>query len=301
MQTAGTDFGAAADRIPRRIRPFDFGFVAHSSRRAQLPQQTKSARLTAMAKPSILAELPKYTREAVRFYWQTRSQQLEKQRKAGGSDQGLRSAVTGGAQMNGFIELLTKLVVEAGLDRSHIYYQNSLELPGYFRPNKKWDFIVVGNGQLVAALEAKSQVGPSFGNNFKRRTEETICSALDLWAAFRKQGTAVRPWVGYLLFVEDRVAEDDVGTKSPFLQHCESLCRRLFLERYYDNVAFVVSDATVARDGGCREPASDFTFRALANSLFGHAVTTSRCVEQLSALAHSGRALGPSETVCPSS
>jgi hypothetical protein len=59
-----------------------------------------------MLKPRILDALPKYTREAVRFYWQTRSQQLEKQRKAGGSDQGLRSAVTGGAQMDGFIELL---------------------------------------------------------------------------------------------------------------------------------------------------------------------------------------------------
>jgi hypothetical protein len=53
-----------------------------------LPQQTESAALAAMAKLSILAELPRYTREAVRFYWQTRSQQLEKQRNAGGSDQG---------------------------------------------------------------------------------------------------------------------------------------------------------------------------------------------------------------------
>ena len=74
-----------------------------------------------MAKRTILTELPKYTREAVRFYWQTRFQQLEKQRKAGGSDQGSRSAVTGGAQMNGFIELLTKLVIEAGIEASHIY------------------------------------------------------------------------------------------------------------------------------------------------------------------------------------
>src|SRR5438046_10703158 len=86
-----------------------------------------------MPDPSILADLPKYTREAVRFYWQTRSRQSEKQRAAGGSDQGSRSAVTGGAQMNGFIELLTKLVVEAGIDRSHIHYKDSLELPGYFR------------------------------------------------------------------------------------------------------------------------------------------------------------------------
>ena len=72
--------------------------------------------------------------------------------------------------MDGFIELLTQLVIEAGIDRAHIYYDQALELPGYFRPNKKWDFIVVANSQLVAALEAKSQVGPSFGNNFNNRT-----------------------------------------------------------------------------------------------------------------------------------
>ena len=127
-----------------------------------------------MEKSNILADLPKYRREAVCVYWQTRSRQLQKQREAGGSDQGLRSAVTGGAQMDGFIELLTKLVIEAGIDRSHIFHKESLELPGYFRPNKKWDFLVVVKGQLVVALEAKSQVGPSFGNNFNNRTEEAM-------------------------------------------------------------------------------------------------------------------------------
>ena len=112
-----------------------------------------------MATPSILAELPRHTRKAVQFYWQTRSSQLQKQRDAGGSDQGLRSAVTGGAQMDGFITLLTKLAIEAGIDRANIFQQHSLELPGYFRPNKKWDFIIVVNGQLVAALKTKTHCG----------------------------------------------------------------------------------------------------------------------------------------------
>jgi len=96
-----------------------------------------------MPPPTILAQLPKHRREAVRFYWQTRASQSQKQRAAGVSDQGLRSAVTGGAQMDGFIELLTRLAIEAGIDRSHIYYQDSLELPGYFRPSKRWDFLIV--------------------------------------------------------------------------------------------------------------------------------------------------------------
>src|ERR1035437_8132836 len=137
--------------------------------------------------PSTLAELRKYVPDAVKFYWRTRSNQLQKQREAGGSDQGLRSAVTGGAQMDGFIELLTQLVIEAGIDRSHVFYNESLELPGYFRPTKRWDFLVVVKGQLVAALEAKSQVGPSFGNNFNNHTEEAMRRALDLWTAFREK------------------------------------------------------------------------------------------------------------------
>jgi hypothetical protein len=100
--------------------------------------------------------------------------------------QGPRFAVTGGAQMDAFIEPLTKLVIDAGIDRSHVFYNESLELPGYFRPTKKWDFLVVVKGQLVAALKAKSQVGPSFGNNFNNRTEEAMGSALDLWTASAK-------------------------------------------------------------------------------------------------------------------
>ena len=51
-----------------------------------LKRKCDSARLTrAMAKrPSILAELRKHVPDAVKFYWQTRSDQLQKQQKAGG-------------------------------------------------------------------------------------------------------------------------------------------------------------------------------------------------------------------------
>jgi hypothetical protein len=44
-----------------------------------------------------------YTAKAVAHYWQTRTAQRKKQEAGGKADQGLRSAVTGGAQMDGFI------------------------------------------------------------------------------------------------------------------------------------------------------------------------------------------------------
>jgi len=37
------------------------------------------------------------------------------------ADHGLRSAVTGGKQMDGFINLFTELVVQAGLPREFIF------------------------------------------------------------------------------------------------------------------------------------------------------------------------------------
>lgn len=82
--------------------------------------------------------------------------------------------------MNGFIALLTRLIAGFGVDPKAVHHTARLELPGYFRPTKKWDLLVVWHDQLLAALEFKSHAGPSFGNNFNNRTEEAMGSALDL-------------------------------------------------------------------------------------------------------------------------
>ena len=250
-----------------------------------------------MAEPStILSDLPRYLRDAVRFYWETRTKQLERQAGSGARDQGFRSAVTGGAQMDGFIELLTKLVIDAGIDRSHIYYRNSLELPGYFRPTKQWDFLVVVKGQLVAALEAKSQVSPSFGNNFNNRTEEAMGSALDLWTAFREKafGSEVRPWLGYMFLLDDCPrSQAPVGVKEPhfkvfeefrnssYAKRYELFCRRLVLERHYDSAAFLLSGSHAGLNGEYVEPASDLSFEKFARSLVAQAAAFSGRIKEL--------------------
>jgi hypothetical protein len=245
---------------------------------------------------TILSELPRHVRDAVRFYWETRTRQLEKQADSGAKDHGLRSAVTGGAQMDGFIELLTKLVIEAGIDRSHVYYRESLELPGYFRPTKKWDFLVVVKGQLIAALEAKSQVGPSFGNNFNNRTEEAMGSALDLWTAFREKafGSEVRPWLGYMFLLDDcPKSRASVVVKEPhfkvfeefrnssYAKRYEIFCRRLVLERHYDSAAFLLSGSRAGLDGEYAEPASDLIFEKFAKSLVAQVAAFSGRIKEL--------------------
>ncbi|MBW2136732.1 MAG: restriction endonuclease, partial [Deltaproteobacteria bacterium] len=117
----------------------------------------------------MINDIANHISDAVSHYWQTRKAQREKQKKR-----------------DGFIRLFTEIIVGAGMDEGYVYRKKRLELPGFFRPTKEWDLVVVKKGHLVAAIEAKSQVGPSFGNNFNNRTEEAMGSALDLWTAFRE-------------------------------------------------------------------------------------------------------------------
>ena len=145
-------------------------------------------------------------REAVKAFWGNREAARQKQIDTGKSDQGERAGVTSGKNMDGFIALALDLVHANGLAHAQIYQKRALlTLPGYFRPTKLWDLLVIHKGELIAALKLKSQVGPSFGNNFNNRTEEAIGTAHDLWTAYREDafGKQPCPFVGWLMMVED--------------------------------------------------------------------------------------------------
>jgi Restriction endonuclease XhoI len=248
-----------------------------------------------MPEQKLLENLTQAVSEAVKVYWSTRESQTQKQKATGGADQGFRSAVTGGAQMNGFVQLITNLVIEAGVDRSAVHYDESLELPGYFRPTKRWDLVVVVDGRLIAAFEAKSQVG-SFGNNFNNRTEEAMGSALDLWTAFREKAfkSSIRPLLGYLFLLEDCPAsKKPVGAKEPhfkvfpefrnssYAQRYALFCQRLVLERQYDVAAFLMSDRVNGTKGNYSEPVPDLSFQKFANALVAHVAAQTGKIRKL--------------------
>ncbi len=131
--------------------------------------------------------------KAIEHFWRTRSMQQGKQGgKSETRDRGARSAVTGGKQLDGFIKLISELLFEAGLPDAAIQTKAVL-LPGYFRPTKEWDLLIILNGLLFATIEFKSHVGPSFGNNFNNRAEEAIGSATDFWTAYRENAFQASP------------------------------------------------------------------------------------------------------------
>src|SRR3990172_4350977 len=124
--------------------------------------------------------------KAVQYFWRVRTQQHRKQgATTGRKDAGNRSAVTGGKHLDGFIKLLAELLSEAGLPNSTIH-TTATTLPGYFRPSKNWDLVVVIDGRLLASIEFKAHIGPSFGNNFNNRVEEALGNSTDLLTAYRE-------------------------------------------------------------------------------------------------------------------
>jgi hypothetical protein len=220
---------------------------------------------------------------AIRSYWQVRDAQAAKQVASGRVDAGTRGSVTGGSHLNAVASLLEELFIENGFPRETIKRTTSIELPGFYRPTKKWDLVVIEDGVLVAAIELKSQVGPSFGNNFNNRTEEAIGNAVDVWRAY-EEGTfgGVRPWLGYVFLLEDapksttpvRLARtvfpvERVFENTSYKDRYRILCQRLVRERLYDVACFATSSRTPGSP--IHQPDPELSFNALRAAIAGRA------------------------------
>lgn len=224
---------------------------------------------------------------AVKHFWSTRGNQAKRQgTKSGSRDAGNRPAVTGGKQMDGFVEMVRDFLIDCGVDESSVFCNRSVELPGWFRAEKKWDLLVVVKGQLIATMEFKSQVG-SFGNNFNNRTEESLGSATDIWTAYREGAFALsqRPWLGYVMVLEESAKSvSPVGVKeshfpvfpefreASYAKRYEIMMTKLVRERLYDSAALLLSSQASAENGSYSQPSIELSFERLFASLKARAM-----------------------------
>lgn len=239
-------------------------------------------------------DIQKRLRAAIKHFWSTRETQAQKQKSSSGSkDAGARSAVTGGAQMNGFVNLVRDLLCESGLTKTHVFCERCVDLPGWYRPEKKWDLLIVSDGKLLAGIEFKSQVG-SFGNNYNNRTEEAIGSATDIWAAYREGAfkPSSRPWLGYLMLLEEAPASlSRVRAREPhfkvfpefkeasYAKRYEILLTKLVRERLYDAACFLMSNSTDGLKGAYGEPSPELSFQNFIASLLAKAIAVATAEE----------------------
>ncbi len=232
-----------------------------------------------------LVDYEQKAREAVKTFWGSREAARQKQVESGKADQGERAGVTAGKNMDGFLTLVLDIVRANGLAHAQIHQRKAvLTLPGYFRPTKLWDLLVIHQGELVAAIELKSQVG-SFGKNFNNRTEEAIGTAHDFWTAYREEafGKQPRPFAGWLMLVEDAPqSRAPVKDRSPhfpifaefegasYLKRYDLLCQRLVQEQLYTTAAVITSPRKAAGSGEHAEMSAMTSLKTFVTTLAGH-------------------------------
>lgn len=238
----------------------------------------------------------------MKHFWRVRARQNKRQGLSGGKkDSGGRAAVTGGKHADGFVQLIAAIVKDAALPKVeiHVTEKRPRTLPGFYRPCKEWDVVVLSNTSLVAVVEVKSQVG-SFGNNFNNRVEEALGNATDFWAAYR-QGLfkpSQKPWLGYLFMLEERegsirptkpislkpyAVDKDFQGRS-YAKRYELFCERLIRDRLYDAACFFMSDAESGKKGLYIEPNRELGIANFAISLHARAAAFARMEGELTVL-----------------
>lgn len=237
-----------------------------------------------------LVNYQKKAAEAVRAFWENREMAHRKQIETGKVDQGERSGVTAGKNMDGFRAIAQEITKANGLSEANILFKRRLlTLPGFFRPTKQWDMLVLNKGILVAALEFKSQVGPSFDNNCNNRAEEAIGTAHDFWTAYREGAfgkDVPKPFVGWFMLLEDAPdSRSPVQDYSPhfdlfpefenasYADRYNILCRKLIQEQLYTAASIILSSRSAARTGKYSELSELTGIKSFVTLLAGHVAT----------------------------
>ncbi|HEY2414666.1 MAG TPA: PaeR7I family type II restriction endonuclease [Pirellulaceae bacterium] len=203
----------------------------------------------------------------------------------------MRAAVTGGKHLDGFTEICRDLFIANGVPEVHVYWNQKRELPGFYRAEKNWDLVVVAEGRLLAVIEFKAQVGPSFGNNVNNRVEEAIGNASDLWAAYREGAfkPSERPWLGYVFILEDCEASNRaVVVREPhfpvfaefksasYVKRYEIFLTKLLRERLYDGACLLLTSRSEGMKGKFHSPTKELQFSTFAAGLIARAVAFSK-------------------------
>lgn len=196
---------------------------------------------------------------AVLGYWEGLDLQQAKQGEVTGvKDAGNRAAVTGGKQMDAMQEAVANIWRSDPSIPLEVRTTGHNNLPAYFRPAKNWDLLVLYRGALIAAMEFKSQRGPSFGNNYNNRTEEALGLAADSqMAAERGLFGQLKPWFGFIMLVERAAGSlgavrvpkrmpfpaDKVFKGASYIERYRIFFQRMVVEGNYDAAALLTAEA----------------------------------------------------------
>ncbi len=211
---------------------------------------------------------------AIAAYWGKKDEQLAAAQLAGSTAEGSSKAVRRGGHFNPIANLIARFFLDAGYPPESIHASGKMtRLPGYYRPTKAWDLVVVQDDVLVAAVELKALGGPSFGNNYNNRVEEALGNGVDLERAnWRQLVGREKPWLGYFFLIQDDEGSrkpgrpnggasfppDSVWDGASYQQRFALTGERMLDQGIYDAIYYAASSSS---DPGPREPSSSLDWQ----------------------------------------
>jgi len=236
------------------------------------------------------ATYQKLVAKAIHYFWGSRQQALAAKLEKGSVDQGNRGGATAGKNLDGFAAMIAGEVKKVGPKDLEIHMLKQLVvLPGYFRPAKQWDVVVVYKGKLLGAIELKYLSGPSYGNNANNRCEEALGSGVDFRTAQREGafGVGAAPFLGFRILVQDDTKSSKPPAKERVSPHFSIypefqtasyqrrmaiLCEKMVQEGIYDCAAAISSPLPLkAKDSGqFKDLSENNTLRHLLIKLCAH-------------------------------
>lgn len=220
-----------------------------------------------------------------------------------------REGVRSGKTLDAFVDLLTWVVHSHGLPDAIALTGRKAQLPGFFRPTKSWDVLIMNHDMLIAAIELKS-IADSFGKNANNRNEEVLGSGIDIKEAFEEDAFEglTRLFTGYLILVENcqetltsvqiqmkqfRAMEEfmlnpetrnEVYVKNAkgefpvidgvsYMDRFDILCRRLMQKNLYTAASVIKSPRAAIESGEYSAVTRETSVKAFLASLASHVET----------------------------
>ncbi len=228
--------------------------------------------------------------EAVMHFWTERSE----------------NGVRAGKTLDGFESVIKWVVRNNGMPDADIITGRQAQIPGYFRPTKSWDILVMSQGTLVAVIELKS-IADSFGKNINNRNEEVLGSGIDVKEAFAEDAFEgiTRLFTGYVILVEDcpetqssvaihmkqframsefmaapetrqslyQRGQNGLYPSIPgvsYMKRFDILCRRLMQKNLYTSAAVVTTPRSAIQDGCFGAVTQETGIMAFMSTLASH-------------------------------
>lgn len=103
------------------------------------------------------------------------------QESRGGYDIGRRSAVTAGKHFDPLSEYISKELQTYGVASESIFWNEKLNIPGWFRASKQWDMLAFHQEDMIAAIECLILIVAGFFATGCCRNVSTMLFGLCTW------------------------------------------------------------------------------------------------------------------------